>query len=75
MALTATTTCPKCNASVLRVKLDLRPYFTIAVNATPDPTGHVVETSANNGRTLKADRSDVGGATVYKAHHLTCGST
>lgn len=74
MALTATTTCPKCNASVLRVKLDVLPRFTIAVNATPDPTGHVVESSANNGRTLKVDRSDAGGAAIYKAHHLTCES-
>jgi hypothetical protein len=57
---------------VLRVQLSVPPHFTIAVNAAPDPSGHVVETSANNGRTLKADRSDAGGATIYKAHHLTC---
>lgn len=74
MALTLTTVCLKCNSNLLRMRLSMPPHFTISVNATPDPTGHVVETSANNGRTLKVDRSDAGGADIYKAHHLTCGA-
>jgi len=81
MATTATTQCPKCGGDVL--KLTLEPTapllgnpaaFTVFVNAVPDAQGHVVETGDGTGRTLLLDRSDAGGADIYKAHHLTCGT-
>jgi hypothetical protein len=75
MAQTSSITCPKgCGVDVLALALtppnSYVPYVT--VNAIPNPTGHVIETGVGTGRTLKVDRSDAGGATVYKAHHLTC---
>lgn len=74
MPQTPITQCPKCGANVLRVKLDVPPYFTLRVNATPDGSGHVTETGNGTAHVLLPDRSDAGGADIYKAHHLTCGS-
>jgi hypothetical protein len=74
MAATPTTQCPKCQADVLMVRLAIAPHFTIAVDAAPDPTGHVVETASGAARVLKLDRSDAAGGTIYRAHHITCGA-
>lgn len=72
MALTTAVPCPKCAVSVLPLNLEGSPFPKVLVTAAPDANGHVVETTADNGRALKSDRSDAGGATVYQAHHLTC---
>jgi hypothetical protein len=71
MATTAPFTCGKCQAIVLSLKIEQGGCL-VPVNATPDPTGHVVETGNGTGRCLKLDRSDAGGADIYRAHHLSC---
>ena len=73
MALTTAIPCPRgCEVDVLLLKKSGSPLPFIVVTAAPNPTGHVVETSADNGRTLKKDQSDAGGATIYQAHNITC---
>ncbi len=73
MALqTSTEQCPKCQVTIWRAKLDKPPYLTLAINAAVDATGHVIETGVGTGKVLLVDRSDAGGADVYKAHHITC---
>lgn len=73
MAATPIVQCNDCGEDVLRVKLNVFPFFKICVNPISDQTGHVVETGNGTARVLKLDRSDlIGGEVVYKAHHLTC---
>jgi len=73
MDATPTTQCPVCGGDVLQLVLEQNPLgFPIPVDATPDASGHVVETGNGTGRTLLIDRSDAGGADIYILHPITC---